>query len=99
MGEYSMSTQSVSVPDLIRLVGGVTDTFDEALVPVAVLLPPHPASTSANPSRTDGMTINGRFMSFSSLNEPSRGDATNPYGCVRIVVGYTMMQTHWQDPL
>jgi hypothetical protein len=45
------------------------------------------------------MTINGRFMSFSSLNEPSRGDATNPYGCVRIVVGYTMMQTHWQDPL
>src|SRR5947207_9327048 len=29
MGEYSMSTQSVSVPDLIRLVGGVTDTFDE----------------------------------------------------------------------
>src|ERR1700716_3271528 len=80
MGEYSMSTQSVSVPDLIRLVGGVTDTFDEGLVPVAVLLPPHPARTSVNPSRTDGMTISGRFMSFSSLYEPSRGGATNPSG-------------------
>jgi hypothetical protein len=64
MGEYSMSTQSVRVPDLIRLVGGVTDTFED--VPDAVLLPPQPAITSANPSRTDGMTISGRFMSFSS---------------------------------
>src|SRR2546422_1671019 len=76
MGEYSMSTQSVSVPDLIRLVGGVTDTFED--VPDDVLVPPQPTSTSANPSRTDGMTISGRFMSFSSLYEPSRGDATNP---------------------
>src|SRR3979411_3549746 len=50
MGEYSMSTQSVSVPDLIRLVGGVTDTFDEGLVPVSVLPPPPPARTGANPT-------------------------------------------------
>jgi len=79
MGEYSMSTQSVSVPDLIRLVGGVTDTFDEGFVPDAVLVPPQPAITSANPSRTDGMTISGRFMSFSSLNEPSRGGRNQPF--------------------
>jgi len=76
MGEYSMSTQSVSVPDLIRLVGGVTDTFED--VPDVVLVPPQPAITSANPNSTDGMTISGRFMSFSSLYEPSRGGATNP---------------------
>src|SRR3979411_458757 len=55
MGEYSMSTQSVSVPDLIRLVGGVTETLDDGFVPEAVLVPPHPAITSANPSITDGM--------------------------------------------
>ena len=78
MGEYSMSTQSVSVPDLIRLVGGVTDTLDDGLVP-DVLVPPQPAITSANPSRTDGMTISGRFMSFSSLNEPSRGGRNQPF--------------------
>ena len=96
MGEYSMSTQSVSVPDLIRLVGGVTDTFED--VPDEVLVPPQPTSTSANPSRTDGMTINGRFMRISSLNEPSHGGRNQPLqGCVRIVDGYTMMQTHWQD--
>src|SRR5207302_9055087 len=79
MGEYSMSTQSVSVPDLIRLVGGVTDTFDDGFVPDAVLVPPQPAITSANPSRTDGMTISGRFMSFSSLIEPSRRDRNPPF--------------------
>ena len=94
-----MSTQSVSVPDLIKLVGGVTDTFVEEPVPVEVLVPPQPTTTSANPSRADGMTINGRFMSFSSLYEPSPTGATTPQGCVRIVDGYTMMQTDWQYPL
>jgi hypothetical protein len=71
IGEYSMSTQSVSCPDLIRLVGGVTDTFDDEPVPAEVLLPPQPAATRATPA--------------------IRADS-----CVRIVVGYTMMQTYWQ---
>jgi hypothetical protein len=54
------------VPELIKLVGGVTETFVVAPVPVEVLLP-HAAVASATASKTDGMTINGRFMSFSSL--------------------------------
>jgi hypothetical protein len=52
---------------LIKLVGGVTETFVVAPVPVEVLLPPQVAVASATASKTDGMTINGRFMSFSSL--------------------------------
>src|SRR3984893_8613914 len=72
IGEYSISTQSVSVADLIKLVGGVTETFVLAPVPVEVLLPPQAAVASATPSKTDGMTINGRFMSFSSLKAIAR---------------------------
>src|SRR5205814_9277651 len=79
MGEYSMSTQSVSVPDLIRLVGGVTDTFDEGFVPDAVLVPPQPAMTSANPNRTAGITITGRFLTLTSRNDPSRGARNQPF--------------------
>lgn len=95
-----MSTQSVSVPDLIKLVGGDTDTFDEELAPVEVLLPPQAVAASAKPKRTDGMTMYGRFMSFSSLKSHRAVGATQPLqGCVRIVDGYTMMQTDWQYPL
>jgi hypothetical protein len=83
---------------LIKLVGGVTETFVVAPVPVEVLLP-QAAVASATASKTDGMTINGRFMSFSSLKS-HRALAQPPcQGCVRIVDGYTMMQTDWQDPL
>jgi hypothetical protein len=73
---------------LIKLVGGVTDAF----APVEVLLPPQAVVASARASRTDGMTMSGRFMSFSSLKEPVARWRNHPcWGCVRIVVGYTMM--------
>jgi hypothetical protein len=66
MGEYSISTQSVSWPAFSKLVGGETETFVEGDVPVDVLVPPQAAVRSAKRTIV-GMTINGRFISVSSL--------------------------------